>query len=82
MLLDSFEEKNGILTIKKSVIISQSQIHHRSGNDLGTSYNGTVDDRMHSQNSTLRRIKNGSTHQRSESSTIGNSESTTLHILD
>lgn len=69
------------ITINKSVVISECQIHHRSGDNLITYTNGSIDNIMHSQNGGLGWIENGSSHHTSEHSSIGNGESSSTHIL-
>ena len=63
------------------MVVSQSQVHHGSGYNLVTSDNWSVDDGVHSQNGTLRRVDDWSSHQGSKSPTIGNGESSSLHLF-
>lgn len=82
MSLDSLQEQNCILTIKETMVIGQSQVHHRSGHNLAVPNNWALDNGVHAQNSTLGRVQNGGSHQWTESASVGNGEGSTLHIFD
>lgn len=64
------------------MVIGQSKIHHGTSNDLISTNNGSVDDRVHSEDGALGRIDDGSAHQRAECASVRNSESSALHVLN
>lgn len=64
------------------MVVGEGKIHHRTSNNFLSTNNRPVNDRVHSENGTLRRIDNGSTHQRSECPSVRNSKCPALHVLN
>ena len=64
------------------MIVRQSQIHHRTDNYLTVDCHWTLKDVVHAQDRGLRRVNDRGRHHRTESTTVGDSESTTGHFVD
>jgi hypothetical protein len=64
------------------VVVGQSQVHDGPRHDLVTSDDWSVDDGVHAQNGALRRIEDGSSHHGTECATVGDGESSALHVFD
>lgn len=64
------------------MVIGQSHVHHGAGHDLVTSDYWSVVNGVHSQNGALRGVNQGSTHERAKSSSVGDSECSSLHFID
>ena len=64
------------------MVVGQGKVHDWSSYYLVTSYNWSVDDRMHAQDGTLRWVDDGSTHERAKSATVWYGEASSLHVLD
>ena len=93
--LDLLKENNSLSTIDNSMVISQSQVpnshqniyftkfhlHHGSGDNLVFNNNRSVNNGVHTEDSRLRKVDDGSTHKRSENSTVGDGEGTTSQFF-
>lgn len=64
------------------MVVGQSHVHHGTGHDLIASDYWSVVNGMHSKDGALRWIDKGSTHQRAESSSVGDGECSSLHFID
>jgi len=81
-LLNLAEEEDGFTTIDDSVIVSEGNVHDRSGQDLAA-YDGRAElGCVHAEDSTLRHVDDRSTHHRSEDSSVGDGEGASSHVLE
>ena len=63
------------------MIVGQSQIHHRADYNLTVDCHWTLKDVVHAQDCGLRRVNDRGRHHRTESTTVGDGESTTGHFV-
>ena len=82
VLLDLHEELHGLPAVKQTVVVGQRQVHHRSDLNLSVDSNWLLLDGVKPQHSSLGKVDNGGTHQRTEDTTIADSESSSCHILN
>ena len=82
VLFDLHQKLYSLSAIEKTMIVGQCQIHHRSNDNLAVDNHGFFLNRMKSEHSGLRKVDDGSTHQRTEHSAIADSEGSTSHILN
>lgn len=63
------------------MIVGEGEVHHRSGHDLVSSDDRSLDYIMHSQNSGLGRVQDGGAHHGPEHAAVGNSEGSSGHLF-
>lgn len=80
-LFDLAQEKDSLSSVNDSVIVGKSHIHNRSRQDLATYNNRSNFGRVHAKNSRLRHVDDWCTKHGSKDTTIGDGESTALHIF-
>ena len=63
VLLNLNQELDRLSTVKKTMIIGESQVHHGSDDDLSVDNNWLIVDGMQSKNCSLRKVDDWSSHQ-------------------
>lgn len=81
-VLDSFQEGDSLAAINESVVICQGHIHYRPSHDLTVDHHGTLVDAVHAHNGRLWWIDDGCAQETAVDTTIGDSESTTCHVIN
>ena len=80
--MNLLQKENSIFTVQQPMVVSQSQIHHWSSNDLITFHHWSVDNRVHAQDGALRWVQDRSAHEGAEGASVGDSEVSSLHVFD
>ncbi|KAF1856457.1 hypothetical protein Lal_00048580, partial [Lupinus albus] len=81
-VLDGHQEADGFLAIDQTVIVGQSQVHHRADDHLAVYRHGTLDDVVHAEDGGLRRVDDRGRHHRAEGTAVGDGEGATGHLVD
>lgn len=81
-VLDLLKEQYSILPIEESMVVSQGQVHHWSGNDLVTSDNRSIVDGMHAEDGRLGWVDDWGSHQGTEGTSVGDGECSTVDIFE
>lgn len=79
---DVFQEENGVLAVKQTMVVGEGHVHHGAGQNLVSDTNGAVNDRVHAKDGALGRVDDGGAHKRSESSSVRDGEGAALHVLN
>lgn len=82
VLLHLDQELHRFSAVQQSVIVGESQVHHRPDLNLAVDGNGSLLDGMETKNGTLGEVDDGSTHERAENTTVADCEGTASHVLD
>lgn len=82
VLLHLDEELNSLPAIKQSVVVGESQVHHRANLDLSVDSDGALLDSMETQNCALGKVDDRSTHQGAEDAAVADGESAASHVLN
>lgn len=82
VLLDLNQELNSFSAVKQTMVIGQGEIHHGTNLDLTVDGNRTVLDCVKAENSSLRKIDDGSAHQGSENTPVADGEGATSHVFN
>ncbi len=81
-IFDTDEESDGFLSIDEAVIVAEGEIHHRADDDLAVEGYGAFLNGVHSEDSTLGRVQDGSAEEGAVNATVGDGEDATGEILD
>lgn len=82
VLLHLHQELHSFPAVQQSVVVGESQVHHRADLNLAVDGNGSLLDGMETKNGTLGEVDDRGTHERAKNATVADGESTTGHILD
>lgn len=82
VLLDLDKELDGFPSIEQTVVVCKRQIHHRADLHFSVDNHGAILDSVESQDSTLRQVNDGGSHQRAKDTAVADSECTASHILN
>ncbi len=81
-LLDADEEGHRFLAVDETVIVGQSEAHHRPDLDLAADHHRPFLDLVHAKNAGLRRVEDRRRHQRAVDAAVRDGEGAALQFLD
>lgn len=79
--LDLDQELHGLLAVKQTVVVRQSQVHHWPGLHLAVHNYSTFLDSVKTQDGGLGQIDDGRTHKGTEDTTVADCERAAGHVL-
>lgn len=82
VLLDLDKELHCLPAVQQTVVVGQRQVHHRSDLNLSVDSNWLLLDGVKPQDSSLGKVDDGGTHQRTEDAAIADGECSSGHILN
>ena len=81
-LLDLDEELHCLPAIQQTVVVGQCQVHHRPDLNLSVDGDWLILDGVKTQDSSLGKVDDRGTHQRTENAAVADGECSTGHILN
>src|SRR3954470_7055879 len=74
------EERHRFLAVDEAMVVAECQIHHRPDDDLAVHRDGTLVDRVQTENRALRWVDDRRGKHRAENASIGNREDAAFQI--
>src|SRR5713226_6291910 len=81
-LFHAYKKGDRFLSIDSAMIITQREIHHRTNLDFSAAHDRALLNRVHAENSALRRIEDWCAEQRSIDAAVRDRERATLQIFN
>jgi hypothetical protein len=79
---DGSQESDSFTAIHQTMVVGQSDVHHGADDDLSIPDNWPLEHAMHTKDGGLRRVDDWSTEKRTKDSSVADSESSTVHVLN